>query len=287
VPARLALSLNCHQSVYIENGLEKAAGQGISAGKGDVTKCPLPSLHRDFDYVFLECFKPKLFCDFEHIFVKGAEDNVLFPSSFPEIKSSGNMNGIKAFATCEFFVFSNRISKRLFYGLVKNIIQQIIENFFFFVKPSAIKVMCISFIVSLQRNVRFYFEKNGTNSCFAGIPDIPSIVKTFFVKQNSEQQRRIKIRVHNLKSVGTRVFVSRPPIGSCFWSFRHFDFFNILWGNNSASSGFFFKPFFESLLMSNFYPCNRGSADFCFLNSGSLHIKNIEKEFPSTKGVSQ
>jgi len=203
----------------------------------------------------------------------------LFPRSFPKIKSGGNMNGIKAFATCKFFVFSNRISEWLFYRLIKNIIQQIIEKFFFFVKPSVIKVMCISFIVSLQRNIRFYFEKDGTNSRFAGIPGIPSIVKTFFVKQYREQQRRIKIRVHNSKSVGTRVFVSSPPIKSCFWSFRHFDFFNILRSNNSASSGFFLKPFFESLLMSNFYPCNRGSADFClrFFNNCRLHSNNIEK----------
>ena len=197
------------------------------------------------------------------------------------------MNGIKAFATCKFFVFCNRISEWLFYGLVKNIIQQIIENFLFFVKPNVIKIMNISFIVSLQRNIRFYFEKNGTKPCFARIPSIPGIIKAFFVKQDSEQQRRIKIRVHNLKSVGTGVFVSLPPIKSCFWSFRHIGFFNILWGNNPASSHLFFKPFFESLLMSSFYSCNRGSVDFClrFFNDCRLHNGSSESVSPLLKNI--
>jgi len=53
--------------------------------------------------------KTEFFCGFEHIFVKRAEDNILFPGTFPKIKSSGKMNGIKASATCESFVFSNRI----------------------------------------------------------------------------------------------------------------------------------------------------------------------------------
>lgn len=223
--------------------------------------------------------KPEFLRNSEHIFIKGAEDNVLFPGGFSEIKSGGNMNSIKASATCEFFVLSNRVSEWLFYGLVKNIVQQIIEDFFFFVKPNAIKVMCIRFVVSLQRNIRFYFEKDRTNSGFTRIPNIPSIVKTFFVKQDSEQQRRIKIRVHNLKSVGTSIFISLPPINSCFRSLRYFDFFNILRSNNSTSSSFFFKPFSESLLMSSFYSCNRSPADFRlrFFNSSSLHNKNIEK----------
>jgi len=73
--------------------------------------------------------------------------------------------------------------------------------------------------------------------------------------------------------------LSNPEIYGLFWSSRQFWLTIGSSQNHSTSRRFFRQPLFKSLLMSNLHPRNRSSANSClsFLNSSSLHSKNIKK----------
>jgi len=238
-----------------------------------------------------DSLKPEFFRNSEHIFVKGAEDNVLSFDVFFEIKSSGKMNGIKASAICEFFVLNYDLFYGFVYRFVINIFKHFIKFVSFFRQPRIIVFVIRYFVSSAQGYVGFYSEQKRTQTKIGIAPQGMCFAISFLVEQDCKQNGRIKIGYHALESIRSCFIVNSPEIYSFFWFSGQFWFAVGCGQNHSASSSFFFKPLFESLLMSNFYLCNRSSADFClrFLNSGSLHNKNIEKEFPihpPTKGVS-
>jgi len=240
--------------------------------------------------LFLVSLKPKFFCDFEHIFVKRAEDNVLLPSTFPKIKSSSKVNGIKAFATCKFFVLNYDLFYGFIYRLVINIFKYFIKFVCFFRQPRVIVFVVRYFVGSAQGYIGFYSEQKRTQTKIGIIPQGMSFAISFLIEQNGKQNGRIKIGYHILESVRSRFVVNCPEIYCFFWFSWQFWFAVGCGQNHSASSSFFFKPFFESLLMSSFYSCNRSSADFClrFFNDCRLHngssvsisplLKNIENK---------
>ena len=102
---------------------------------------------------------------------------------------------------------------------------------------------------------------------------------SFLVEQDCKQNGRIEISYHILESVSSRFVVSNPEIYGLFWSSRQFWLTIGCSQNHSTSRRFFRQPFFKSLLMSNLHSRNRSSANSClsFLNSSSLHNRNIEK----------
>jgi hypothetical protein len=223
--------------------------------------------------------KPEFFCDFEHILVKGTEDNILSFGIFPKIKSSGNMNSIKASATCKFFVLNYDLFYGFIYRLVINIFEHFIKFVCFFHQPRVIVFVVRYFVGSAQRYICFYSEQKRTQTKIGIIPQGTSFAISFLVEQDGKQNGRIEISYHILESVCSRFVISSPEIYGLFWSSRQFWLTVGCSQNHSASSSFFHKPFFESLLMSNLHPRNRSSANFRlrFLNSSSLHNRNIEK----------
>ena len=121
--------------------------------------------------------------------------------------------------------------------------------------------------------------KNRANSCLAGIPNIPSFFKAAFIKQNSTQERRIKIRIHKLKPVCARVFVCSPPINSRFGLFRFFRWIYVFWSNNTPSRCFFSEPVQKSWPFSSLYPRDIGSVNLRLrsFNSCDFHRKSSSK----------
>ena len=223
--------------------------------------------------------KPEFLRDFEHILVKGAEDNILSFGIFPKIKSSSNMNSIKASATCKSFVLNYDLFYGFIYRLVINIFKHFTKLASFFRQPRFTLFMVIYLVSSAQRYICFYSKQKRTQIKIGIIPQRTGFAISFLVEQDGKQNGRIEISYHILESVCSRFVVSNPEINGLFWFSRQFWLTVGCSQNHSTSRRFFRQPFFKSLLMSNLHSRNRSSANSClsFLNSSSLHSKNIEK----------
>ena len=239
--------------------------------------------------------KPEFFCHFEHILVKGTNANFAPAVFFAYVKCSSYVNCIQTFAFRQnIIVIGYRIFKIFSNIYVKNVIQKFIEVLQSGRKPITTYFIHSVSIISSQNNICFKSEHNRTHPSFIALPNIQSFLRQRFIHQNSKQKRRIKVvYCHNLKSIGTRIFVIRPPVLTFYFGFRIKPFGSFhrlrspLRQTCPASFGFLNHPLNKTSFFITFHRKHHPIAEvykpiarlcrFSFLNSSSLHNRNIEK----------
>jgi len=249
--------------------------------------------------IYRICNEPEFFGDCEHVFVEGANLYFIFAVFFAYIKNGGYVNGIEAFTFGKHIIIAmHGIFKKFVNISVKNIVQKFIEILQSCCKPFTINFISYISVISSQNNVCFKSEKNGANSDIIVPPNSKSLLCSRFIHQNCEQDRRVEIINHKLKSIRATIFVVSPPIfvfyfGFCVKPSRSFYLFRTSFRQASpASLCFFNHPFNEISLL---FVINRvhhsvaevynsmvrlfGCPDFGFCGCGSLHSSNIQNEF--------
>ena len=216
-------------------------------------------------------FKSEQLCGGKHVFVEGAEDNVLFFAVFAKVKKCCEMNGIKAFAAVKDFVLNYDLFNGAIYGFAMYIFEHYVKFVHFFGQPRIVIFVFRYFMSSTQRYIGFYSEQKGTQAKIGIIPHGAGFIVAFLVQQNIEQNRGIKIGYHSSKSVGSGFVISRPEIYRFFGSFGQFWFAVASCQNHSASSSFFLKPFHKGLRTS--FDSGSSGSNFCLrsFNSSGFH----------------
>jgi hypothetical protein len=248
-----------------------------------------PNMPYNQGYRGSNSLKPKFFRNPEHILVKGANAHLASAIFLAYVKGCGYVDSIKAFAVGKKIILNHRIGKRFSNIVEKNVSHKLAQLNFSSCQAVNIQSILISFIKSFQRNIGFYFEQNRAYSKRTVFPNGICLGFLFFIQQNCKHERGIKVIYHNLESVGTRIFVIVSPIQIAWnicivWNWNN----SIAFGernftqlgkvyhiNNKSSFGFVFNRDFYPI--AEVYKPIARLGGFRFLNSGSLHNKNIEK----------